>query len=512
MRSLLYILVCVLLSVDSYGQKKESVPESLLGNRTYELLGRQSKQLSLRKSKLENNLFLTKRNHSENPTDSLSQRILDLEYQLFEIGKTIFNTQEKITTLEENWAFENTAQQEVIVSKQPANIKANKSSEKATSLLSSKFFSNVLSKKEYEKLLSAQQKEQEAIDLIFSFEDFIQTVSTAVSEYNNAVDVESSNQAYKVVFKKRDELKEIADKAISVWDSAFETKIHIYTQVCKKQKWTKLLDEINDSVEELEHIKISGKYTHEGVAFYPYSKLFLLEYEIKIAKLLSLTNVISLLEAKKESIVPDYYRFNNIRSANRANVAFEDISILPRPKHRSSSRIPKIVIPKSGDVYTIKLGAYDQLPNIKVFKNVSPLSKEQRIDRHTYIYVGLFPTLGATVDAVQKLRNLGFKKPEVVMWRNGVRRDDFVDRRNVEQTKITLYRIEIGGGRTLPKSVQDVMKEGSIRKEISKFVDSKGNTIFTLGTFDEKTEAETIVKAIKNKDKKLIINIIKIIK
>lgn len=74
------------------------------------------------------------------------------------------------------------------------------------------------------------------------------------------------------------------------------------------------------------------------------------------------------------------------------------------------------------------------------------------------------------------------------------------------------HRIEIvGAGSALSEEVRDAIRSAAPGKEISRIVDgATGQTIFAVGTFPEKADAEKVAEAIKSADGSLSTNIIEL--
>lgn len=190
---------------------------------------------------------------------------------------------------------------------------------------------------------------------------------------------------------------------------------------------------------------------------------------------------------------------------------YSGVKVSKKPKYVSVSSLPTIKVPSDGELYAISVGNYQSLPSsTKPFKGTSPLHRELREDGRTYIYVGLYPTSASAKEDINRLKELGFKQPELVMWRNGIRRDDFVDRSSAPSpaTKQSLYRIEIAGATgILSDVVLEVISAEAPRKEISKYTASNGSMVYTLGIFTQESEAHKIASAIGSADSTLTVTV-----
>lgn len=208
----------------------------------------------------------------------------------------------------------------------------------------------------------------------------------------------------------------------------------------------------------------------------------------------------------------DYTTFPPAPKPKRVDgTKYAGVKVAKKPKYVAVSSLPTIKVPSRGELYAIAVGNYQSLPSsTKPFKGTSPLSRELREDGRTYVYVGLYPTAVSAQEDLARLRELGFKQPELVMWRDGIRRDDFVDRNSAakESAKQTLYRLEIAGATgALSDAVQEVIRQEAPRKEISKFSAADGSTIFTLGIFTQENEAHKVASAIGNADTTLTVTV-----
>jgi hypothetical protein len=201
-----------------------------------------------------------------------------------------------------------------------------------------------------------------------------------------------------------------------------------------------------------------------------------------------------------------YAIFSKIKEPKRAKAKFCGVEIVKKQKHKAVSTVPLIKAPTNGELYSIMVANYASLPpSTEAFRNATPLYREVRGDGRTYIYIGLYPTALSAEEDIALLRKIGFKQPSLVMWRNGIRRDDFQTKDSATTTKKSpRFRIEIHGvDAALSSEALAAIKSSAPRKEISKFNDENNNPIYTLGTFTKEDEAKSVAAAITAADSSL---------
>lgn len=270
--------------------------------------------------------------------------------------------------------------------------------------------------------------------------------------------------------------------------------------------------EQGNSIEASLMEELRGKCTDPDVAMYPYRKAALMNLEVKITRRLWGDQKADSLVTLMAQIVPSEALFAPLDKPKWAEAKYGEVAIHKQNKYSGVGNIPRIKPPSQGEVYSYVLGNYASLPSINTFRKAAPLYTERRADGRTYVYAGLYPTAKSAQQGLETLRKAGFKQPTLVMWQNGLRRDDFVDRSaQATAPKAAMFRIEIRGANYgLSEAASAVIKENAPRKELSKFTTEVGAIVYTLGIFTKEAEADALAKAIGAADSTISVRVVKI--
>lgn len=490
---------------------------------------RQIQQLTLRGETIRANLEVARCAYEEAPCDSLSQLIHSLEKQARAIEDAIGRlkeakcAEEVVTPIEEpathiqeqdpapqDVAMEPTAEQvqevvEVtvepeIITPEPTEPKLEKAEVADIKPLVSDNLKSLFS--------GAQRRyaftEREVDTLISEYAGVYEKIMESFEGYEKATSLQKLDNHYTDYLAGVERAGKIANQIADRSDLLFMSKTNAYLGFADSLGLDSLRTKYITIAEQTDSImtaKFAGKCSDLDLAMYPHRLRTTLLLEAELASHIVPETADSLAQRAK-NFDTTYTIFNPISTPKRSDAKFAAVSIKKNAKERAVSSLPVLKIPSEGELYSITVGNYASLPpSTKVFRGASPLYRERREDGRTYIYIGLYPTAQSAQDDIALLRKTGFKQPTLVMWRDGIRRDDFVDRNAQSTTSATkkpaMFRIEISGAEvTLPTEALAVIKEKAPRKEISKFTNANGAVVYTLGIFTSEKEAQTLASAI----------------
>ena len=346
--------------------------------------------------------------------------------------------------------------------------------------------------------------EREIDTLISEYAGVYEKILESLAGYEKATSLQKLNGHYADYLAGVERASKIADKIADRSDLLFTSKTNAYLGFADslgldglRTKYTALAEHTDSTMTA----KFAGKCSDLDLAMYPHRLRTTLLLAAELADYITPETADSLAQ-RVQNFDTTYTIFNPISTPKRSNAKFSAITIKKNAKEKAVSSLPVLKIPSEGELYSITVANYASLPpSTKVFRGATPLYREQREDGRTYIYVGLYPTANSAQDDIALLRKAGFKQPTLVMWRDGIRRDDYVDRNATTATatkKPAMYRIEISGAEvTLPAEALSVIREKAPRKELSKFTNADGAVVYTLGIFTSENEAKTLSSAIK---------------
>ena len=495
---------------------------------------RQLRQLSLRGETISANLAVARCAYEEAPCDSLSQLIHSLEKQSAAIESAIVRLQAQIAEANAEPETPSVPTEEVVVvtpkeevvvpAAEPVQEVVEEVAEESLKeetvepiATESKSKGNEVEVVEAKALVSDNLKslfngsqrryaltEKEIDILINEYTEVYEQILAGLSGYEKATSLQKLEGHYADYLSGVERAGKIADQIADRSDLLFTSKTNAYLSFADslgmdslRAKYTSL----SEQTEATMTAKFVNKCSDIDLAMYPHRLRTTLLLEAELAGQITPDVADSLLQ-RAENYDTTHTLFASIATPKRSNVKFSAVSIKKNAKEKPVSSLPVLKIPAEGELYSITVGNYASLPpSTNVFRGASPLYRERREDGRTYIYIGLYPTAQSAQDDIALLRKTGFKQPTLVMWRDGIRRDDFVDKSSTTATttkKPAMYRIEISGAEgTLPAEAVAVIKEKAPRKELSKYTNPSGATVYTLGIFTSENEAKTISSAIK---------------
>lgn len=346
--------------------------------------------------------------------------------------------------------------------------------------------------------------EEEIAQLFQTYEIHYDSAKLSRREYDKATSLQVLDGHYKNYLTSLERCAAIADKIVERSDMLFASKTKSLLGFADSLALTALADSYAASVEEMEHRAIenlSGNCIDTDLAIYPMKLQKTVELEREIASHIAPEEVAN-INQHLSAIDTTLALYTPIDAPKRSDAKFAPVKVNARTKHKAVSALPQLKIPSSGELYSITVANYASLPqSTSVFRNATPLYRERREDGRTYIYIGLYPTANSAQDDIAYLKKIGFKQPTLVMWRDGIRRDDFIDKNATPaKPRAAMYRVEIQTpAGSLSPEVLDVINAKAPRKERSKF-SSDGTTTFTIGIFTKEAEAKSLANAIANAD------------
>jgi hypothetical protein len=150
----------------------------------------------------------------------------------------------------------------------------------------------------------------------------------------------------------------------------------------------------------------------------------------------------------------------------------------------------------SGVIYQIQLFGGGRKATIKELKGLSPVY-EHRSPSGMYIYrVGRFTSYDKALENIHKVRNLGFKGAYVCAFENGAEVSVAKARTIQERLKggFELYEIHLmPESGELDSAAVETISVTAVGKDIIRTEAEDGTQIFTVGPFDSKADAESLV-------------------
>ncbi len=498
-------LILLLLSIAAL--TPNSVAQSTLGT----FAERQAVQLERRKALVAEQLSRATEAYTTTPCDSLERAIHELQKQEKAINEAIVRITQQMKTEAE--AAELLAQQQTTpttdtLKQEEPSATTSQEDEPNVEEDAMKNLTDSL-----RNLFSTTSRryaliEQEISELFENYTAEYDKAKAGSMAYDSAKNVKKAEEGYTAYTTATEAACTIADEIADRSDRLINSKLGSFFSIADALGADSLRGkyaEIIDSTEEIMLSKLQGACNDIDLAMYPHRLKCTILLEQEIATTLSPEREKE-LATLLDNYDTTYAIFSKIKEPKRANAKFSGVEIVKKQSHKAVSSLPTIKAPASGEIYSIMVANYASLPpSTEPFRNATPLYREVRGDGRTYIYIGLYPTALSAEEDIALLREVGFKQPSLVMWRNGIRRDDFQTKDTASATKKSpRYRIEIHGvDAALSSEVLSAIRSSAPRKELSKFNDESNKPVYTLGTFTKEDEAKSVASAITAADSSL---------
>lgn len=313
---------------------------------------------------------------------------------------------------------------------------------------------------------------------------------------------ESDALGYVAEFEKiKPSLDSLSQEMSQRWDDIYDNKTYLYYLLMESLDH----DDIAEQADTLlRNALIRSAELGGGVIVdYECQKRALVDYERAIAKALDLRPALDSLNgvAKQLSASGDVASLPELEIVERNFITYDNLKFSSTQIYTTKNPIPMAKEYKNGRIYRIQLGAYNNKQLATIFRGVQPLSYDKTFGFWTY-YCGGFPTLLEARAAQALCKTKGFKRPEIVQWKDGVRRN--LSREPIPATKGC--RVSIKGVEELPDRIDEIAKRMCKGATFSKL----GADHYLLGVVSELLLAEEFIEAVEAEFPDLTLSMVKI--
>ncbi|MFI3269621.1 MAG: hypothetical protein SNG14_03565 [Rikenellaceae bacterium] len=368
-----------------------------------------------------------------------------------------------------------------------------------------------LPQEDYAKLVAAEAAEAECGEMFAEYMTTYNRLRELKQLYDQAK-VESEAIGYAEEFRKVEELvAPLSALLASCWGEIYDSKNYAYSMALEllsdealMSKQTELAMDTAAKIGEVEHGEVS-----RAALNYDYQKRAQTAFELALAKRLTLTKAVDSLRsvATLQHQTPAVEDLSEVTFAKRNFIIYEPIKFVTTTPYSAKNPIPMAKEYKQGEIYRIQYGAYKYEQQPSIFRGVVPLSKDRALGFWTY-YGGGYETLEEAKKAVELCKRRGFNRPEIVRWRDGVRRNLFREPETAAELKGDglKYRVQISGAAVLPDIVKTAIKSGAPDAELSKI----GADKFVVGIVVGRVAADRLVAGLKVADETLEYSIVEV--
>ncbi len=423
---------------------------------------------------------------AQEPTkrDSLGEEILRLESDLYEVRSQIGVAASSIATLE----------QEAVLSRLTGESDPSPQPQagQVTELIANQAFREELSEADYQTLSQMQQLEVELAPLLAQYQQNYLLLDELATRY-----VEGERSEAEEAFTQLRTLKGInralSDSIGSMWERIFDNKFYLYALLFDKTNHPEELERMEQALQATSEELAAQQGTLESEALYTYrmGKELIIDCEAALAAQWGYTLAQDSLRLVLESLQAESYRLAKIEPAQRNFIPYAPILVGPPSIYNAKNPIPDFENFDIGTVYRIHVGSFSHKQSISIFRNVSPIVVEKSPENRYSYYVGACRTWDDAVAAWEQLDRLGFRKPIIVVWRDGVFEEIGTPEEVAEEGAI--FRVEIPQeADVISPEAEAVLQRVAPHKELSRSLNPEGGFLYTVGSFALRSEAETL--------------------
>ena len=434
--------------------------------------------------------------------ETLSNEILNLESQIFEIRSRKGAVAAKLGTIEQEYVIsaltspakedQLDAEASLAIPDPPIPSKAN--------LVYNALFSEVLPAADYSGLLNAQEFEERVLRAIIEYRVLYQELVTEATLYAEA---ETAAEAEEIYARYDSLLIACADHSATIenlWNNVYDNKTYAYNYLLDRFDNRRLLSRFeSESAEARLNITDAKPHSMSGVIVeYANEKPSLLRYELSIAQAYNMAEAVDSLRRVIAEFEPSRLNFSAISVEERTFIDYEDLVNSSTPIYNTRNPISPLHIYPKGTIYRIFITSYLRAQAPSLFRGLNPIGYVVTDTGSYQYYGGAYRTQTEAEEALPMVRRLGFRSPEVAVWVNG-------EQRLVSEESPAANRIEITTSReALNENIRSLAEE----KELSRVLSPDGGYIFTIGTFGSIEDAERMIDAIRSEDESLAVEII----
>ncbi len=502
------VAALLLLTGSLYGQTVEPRIAALAADSAYMALLQRDAELLKMEDSLSKTIAKLRRSLAENTGDkeSLTAEILQLESSVFEVGNSRAALGRQIEAIEQEWVLANLeavqpSETEVV---DRGAVPVIPAAEQHRNLVYNDIFREKLGEADYEALVRAQELEPKVAlyveEFLVNYGDIVELKEAyaAVRDETEAAEIYESYSAL------RRSNMQLSDKLADAWNYIFDSKNYAYGYLLDLWNQDVVLARAEESLLSAAHDIAERNETLASMPLSDYyrRKRVVLDYELAIADYLNLGMARdSLSDAYMKLTAVDEY-LPTVEIERRNFMTFDSIAFSSTPKYTAKNPIPKCRVYSSGTIYRVLLGTFSEQRPVSIFRGTSPLFYFID-DRGKWNYVaGGFATKVEADAAKQKLRERGFKRPEVVVWRDG----EFHNLDVESEDRTAAFRVEIAGVEALTEEMKRTVSTLAGDSSLSRV----GHDLFVVGPLSGRSEAEDLAAALRDVEPALTVKVTQI--
>ncbi|MEG1634663.1 MAG: hypothetical protein RR388_03450 [Rikenellaceae bacterium] len=478
------ILFLLTYSNSGFSQVKARV-EGLKNNQSYMQLMEQEYKLNVAQDSIMKLIDQKKtilKAANDDGKVKLTNEILNLEGKLFEVRSQLGNVGGKSATMEQEYIIANIesgkTQTEELVDE--SKLRNFLSSSRLKGEISDAELKTITKTKQIDALIAGSIRDiaVKSIDA--------RSIYTSYIANGDKIIADSLAAAHTLIIN---EIHKIDDYAVRQWDEIYTSKLDIYNRLLDKFGASRqVVDRLNETSRDMRsgESDIDAQFIAPGISKYVRQRLLVLDYEKELTTLLNLTSATDSITSEIKKIDVTKYDISKSVLPLQESIIYSPISRLTANAHSASNPPSELTIPTKGELYKIELGTYTKpLTTYTSLHRISPAEFLELADGKFRYWAGSYKTFDEAESASKNLNKLGLNT-KVASWKDGINTLDPSLSVGEYKIKITSYTSELRA--LIAKEAPD--------KEITKSTDENGNTIYNIGIFQTKSDANRVAALI----------------
>ena len=436
------------------------------------------------------------RNYYSAAPDSLrniiGEKILSVESELYGIRAQIAEADQKINIVEQQYLIQSIRNEGKPDSTGTTNP-TQSNFRKHRYLLNNRFLAQNLPAEEFRKLRTVQKNEPLVKQLVEEFNANYQQLDSLSREYQTVSTQSKADSLYRRYMILSEQSARLDDSLGRLWTPCYDTKIYAYSYLLDRINRTDVLEDMNNKLNEARaaHQNEDGTQLQSlKFATLANQRSVVLNYELALAEVLDLTEAADSIRTELEKI-PESSNLTLRRIVLQPLDFTPYCRVTTTPTHIYTTRnpIPKHQKPEVARVYKILLGTFQKAQQPNIFRKVSPLSYERTEGGKYRYYAGLYKNYDEVMEDIERLKEIGFRRPEPVVWEDGVYR-------NLAEESENSYRVEFTcPGGVISNTIRALIDVFAKDKETSR-INTETGVVYIIGTFDTENKAQELVDAL----------------
>lgn len=511
MRRLYGILSVLLFAVNGVTAQRVSVrfPELMESNAEYRALCLEVEQLQRASDSLALVKDVLRQKMREDPNNGNRYKRQVMEADNRELGLNISISQHKdrIFEIEQEWELSSLKTNRQLPTRQsPASLP---DSAQHRNLVYNRPFEVYMTRQDYTMLKRAQEREALASQLFARYTESYFTIRDLVEQHDTTDSETQAIELYDRIHALNGQNQLCADSLAQCWQSIYGDKEYAYNFVLETLHQESLLDEQEQRKlhTQREINALQGRTTSDALTDYILRKRTLVAYESAVADVLGLrqsADSLKWVEGEIAAVCDQICALPPIVVKPRTFIEYDSLVFASRPQYSDKKPYPECKVYQRGTIFRILLATYSiNKPTYSTFRNTAPIFELRSDDGKTRYFAGGFATEEEAIQAQAQLKKRGFRSPEICVWIDGVYRN--LTQAPLPTATLSGFRLEISNIEQVTDAMRAALSVVSTTAEIS-----RAGSLYIIGTFEERSQAEQAVTALHGVDPTLQIKVIEL--